>query len=125
VAERKPIPKPKVKKRSKSCYGIKKTSKKKVPTPTPEGAKKCQGCGRTHGLSIHHIYGKSERDASSKHKCVEWLCWHCHQSSTGIHGTHSDGKLNSELKKKHQNRLESQGMARETFIKIFGRNYLV
>lgn len=96
----------------------------KVPTPIPEGEKICVGCGKIHSLQIHHCYNKSARNFSSRKKCVVWLCWHCHQSSTGIHGTHSDGKLDLRLKRKFQNKLESEGMSRKDFIYNVGRSYL-
>ena len=103
----------------------KQTKKKKVQTPRPDAPYKCVGCGKEHYLSIHHVYGNSSRNASSTHGCVEYLCWHCHQSSTGIHGTHSDGKLDAKLKRKHQLRLMNNGMSLDTFIKTFGRSYIV
>ena len=96
----------------------------KVPTPTPDGIKECFGCGKGYNLSIHHVYNKSARNFSSKNKCVVWLCWKCHQSSKGIHGTHSDGKLNLILRQKFQLELESNGMSRKEFIFKVGRNYL-
>ncbi len=104
----------------------KKAKKKpKVKTPRPEGEYKCAGCGVEHYLSRHHVYfGRGQRDLSSKHGCIEFLCWNCHQSSTGIHGTHSDGKLDKELKKKHQIRLMENGISLDEFIKIFGRSYI-
>ena len=101
-----------------------KTSKKKVRTPTPEGPKVCVGCGTAHNLSIHHVYNKSARDFSSENECVEWVCYEEHQGTYGIHGTYHDQKLNSRLKKKHQRRLEAEGMTREEFIYNVGRNYL-
>jgi len=103
----------------------KKHKKQRVKTPIPTGEKVCVGCGMKRSLSIHHCYyGRGLRDISSKYECVEWLCWHCHQSSEGIHGTHSDGKLDKELKKKHQLRLMNDGMSMDEFIAIFGRSYV-
>lgn len=103
----------------------KKKSKTKVKTPRPEGEYICAcGCGSTKYLSIHHVYNKSARNFSSRHDCVEWLCWTAHQSSTGIHGTHSDGKLDLQLRQKHQLRLEKEGMSRSEFIRQVGKNYL-
>ena len=102
----------------------KQTKKKKVATPRPDAPYKCVGCGKEHYLSIHHVYGSSSRNASSKYMAVEYLCWACHQSSTGIHGTHSDGVLDKELKKKHQLRLLENDMSMDEFVKIFGRSYI-
>jgi hypothetical protein len=111
--------------RSKKPYkNHKQVKKKKVATPTPDAEKICVGCGNKHSLSIHHCYyGRGIRDLSSRYKCVDWLCWHCHQSSTGIHGTHTDGKLDAKLKRKHQLRLMEGGMSLDEFISIFGRSY--
>ncbi len=104
----------------------KQTKKKKVPTPMPDAEYICVGCGKKHNLSIHHVYYKRGlRDISSKYKCVCWLCWHCHQSSTGIHGTHSDDKLNAKLKREFQLKLMNQGMKLDEFIELFGCSYMV
>jgi len=101
-----------------------KPKKKRVKTPIPMGQYKCAGCGATKYLQIHHCYySRGLRDISSIHHCTSWLCYICHQSSTGIHGTHSDGKLDQRLKKWHQTRLMNSGMSLEEFIKIFGRSY--
>ncbi len=100
-------------------------NKQKVKTPMPSGLYMCAGCGREHNLSIHHCYyGGGKRDNSSLNKCVEWLCWHCHQSSTGIHGTHSDGVLDKQLKVKHQERLMLEGMSIDEFRSLFGKSYI-
>lgn len=111
--------------RSKTPKKIKhKAKKKKVKTPVPMGEHKCAGCGKTKYLNIHHCYyARGLRDISSKYHCTSWLCYECHQSSTGIHGTHSDGKLDQKLKRWHQMRLMNSGMSLDEFIKIFGRSY--
>jgi len=128
LAERRaPIPKPEVRKKTKNVYRNRKPKKKRVPTPTPVGKKVCvkDGCKKKNNLSIHHVYhGSDKRDNSSLNMCVEWCCWSHHQSSIGIHGTHSDGKLDKALKKKLQRRLESEGMSREEFRVLFGTSYL-
>ncbi len=103
----------------------KQTRKKKVQTPRPTGEHVCAGCGKIKYLNIHHVYyNRGSRDLSSKYCCVDWLCWECHQSSTGIHGTYSDGKLDKELKEKHQLRLLNNGMTMDKFIELFGRSYI-
>lgn len=98
---------------------------KKVPTPTPEGDHACCECGKTKYLEIHHIFfgDKSTRDNSSRYKAVEWCCYHCHRAQpTGIHG--GNRELDLKLKRKHQKRLESEGMSREEFRRLFGKSYL-
>ncbi len=111
---REPLPKPQ------------KRKKKRTPTPIPTGAHICAcGCGHTKYLSIHHVYfGRGQRNLSSRYNCVTWLCYAAHQSSTGIHGTHSDNKLNLRLKREHQRKLMDNGMLMKEFIRIFGKNYL-
>jgi len=102
----------------------KKKSKVKIKTPRPESEYKCCECGCTKYLQVHHVFNKDARNFSSEYDCVEWICWKHHQSSEGIHGTHSDGKLGLRLKKKHQRRLELEGMTRKEFIYHVGRSYL-
>jgi len=102
-----------------------KPKKKHVPTPKPENDICTCGCGKSFGLSRHHVfYGKGQRDLSSEYGCVEALCWQSHQSSTGIHGSKSDCKFDFELKRKHQQRLYDKGMDQSTFISLFGKDYL-
>lgn len=111
--------------RSKTPKKYKKPKKARVKTPRPEGPYMCEGCGKTRDLSIHHVYyGHGNRDLSSKHGAVCWLCWKCHQSSTGIHGTHSNGELDKELKRVHQIRLMEEGISMDDFIDTFGRSYV-
>jgi len=103
----------------------KQTKKPKIKTPRPEGEYKCAGCGTEHYLSRHHVYySRGHRDPSSDYGCVEFLCWKCHQSSEGIHGTNSNGKLDKELKRKHQLRLMNKGITLDVFINLFGRSYV-
>lgn len=101
----------------------KKTKKKKVKTPIPSGAKECFACGCTHNLELHHCYfGSGKRKLSSEYKCVSWLCNVHHRSNLGVHGGNIE--LDLQLKRKHQERLESEGMKRREFILLFGKNYL-
>jgi len=99
-----------------------KKKKKKVKTHTPDGDKYCQGCGSTVGLEVHHVYGASSRDESSRHNCVEWLCHTCHRGKNGVHGQNK--ALDTMLKQKHQLRLEKSGMTRQEFRYLFGKGYL-
>ncbi len=102
-----------------------KKKKKKVKTPRPTTEYKCAGCGNEHYLSIHHVYyGTGQRDLSSQYGCVEYTCWKCHQSSEGIHGSHSDCKLDFELKQRHQQILLDNGMSVREFISLFSKDYL-
>jgi len=99
-----------------------KRKKKKYKTPLPKGDRFCQGCGSTSQLEVHHVYyGVGNRNLSSKHECVEWLCNECHRGNNGVHGINKD--LDNKLKVKHQEILEIS-ISRQEFIKLFGRNYL-
>jgi len=113
--------------RSKTPHKTKtKKKSKKVPTPIPVGPKECAcGCGQTVNLSIHHVFwGSGVRKLSSKYKCVEWLEWHSHQSSKGVHGSKEPNyELDYKLKVKHQKRLIREGMGLKSFIDKFGANY--
>lgn len=108
-----------------------KKKKKKPKTPVPNGGKYCQGCNTTHNLEIHHVYYGSNRNLSSEHGFVEWLCNNCHRSKNGVHGENK--ALDVELKQKHQFMWEQALIetemvtpedAREAFIKFIGKNYL-
>lgn len=62
--------------RPKKYKNAKKKPKPRVKTPRPEGEYKCAGCGKTKYLQIHHVYfNRGNRDLSSMHKCVEWICY--------------------------------------------------
>ena len=95
--------------------------KKKSKTPLPTGDKYCVGCGTTHNLEIHHVFGASNRNNSNKYKCIEWLCSNCHRGNNGVHGINR--YLDTKLKQEHQERLEKE-ITRKIFIRIFGRSYL-
>lgn len=99
-----------------------KKRKKKEKTPIPDGDKYCQGCGVVVGLEVHHVYGASSRNHSSKYGCVEWLCYECHRGKNGVHGQNK--ALDAMLKQKHQLRLENKGMTRDEFRRLFGKSYL-
>jgi hypothetical protein len=95
-------------------------------TPIPAGNKICQcGCGHDKYLSIHHVFGKSSRRFSNRFKCVEWLCYHSHQDSYGIHGSKNPNlALDYKLKIKHQARLMNEGMSINEFRFYFGKDYI-
>ena len=102
-----------------------KSKKAKTKTPRPTGKYQCAGCSSTKYLQIHHVfYGRGQRDSSSKYGCVEWLEFHCHQDSYGIHGSKSPNmELDYELKVKHQRRLLNNGMTLKEFRNLFGMDY--
>lgn len=109
---------------------MKKKTRKKKPnnqgkTPLPSGDKICVGCGRSHGLSIHHVFNSSSRRFSNQYNCVEWLCWHCHQGPKGIHGGKTPNiYLDYNLRIKHQKRLIEEGMSIVDFVFYFKMDYI-
>lgn len=96
-------------------------------TPIPTGDKICQcGCGHSKYLSIHHVfYGNGQRRLSNRFKCTEYLCYHSHQDSYGIHGSKTPNvDLDYKLKVRHQERLISSGMSIKEFRSYFKSDYI-
>lgn len=82
----------------------------------------CVVCGDVYNLHRHHIYyGSSNRKQSEKYGCWCYLCARHHNMSN--EGVHFNKSLDMELKKKCQEVWE-QTKTRESFMQIFGRNYL-
>ena len=80
----------------------------------------CQCCERWDYLQEHHVYGGSgRRSVSDKHGMVINLCPACHRE---VHLKPNQG-LDKKLKEEFQ-RLFEEDSDRETFISLFGRNYL-
>ena len=95
---------------------------KKKPNPKPTIEDACIICGDPYA-ELHEVYyGNPYSRLSQEHKAQERLCHIHHRSQPqGVHG--GNIKLDLELKRKHQVRLEKE-MTREQFIQIFGRSYL-
>ena len=85
--------------------------------------RQCELCGRT-AVHRHHIYGGPNRKHSEKYKLVCYLCYDCHEKVTDYVST-PDGKdtYNEYLKRKYQKIFEER-FPDESFLLIFGRNYL-
>lgn len=83
--------------------------------------KECFITGATENLHKHHIYGGGRRSASEHYGCWIYLRedWH-NLSSYGVHFNHD---LDRKLKAACQREFEKT-YTRESFIGIFGRNYI-
>lgn len=79
----------------------------------------CFRCGSVYSISLHEpIMGKN-RKLSIKYKLQVPLCFNCHRLA---HDEPSQN-FNQELQKQMQIKFESEH-PNESFVKIFGRNYL-
>ena len=86
-----------------------------------QSGKACYLTGSREGLHKHHIYGGGRRKSSEAWGCWVWLRgdWH-NLASYGVHFNH---ELDMRLKKECQRAFEAQH-GHETFMQVFGRNYL-
>lgn len=80
----------------------------------------CIVCGRTHPHK-HHVFGASNRKWSEKYGLTVPLCYEHHNGSDK--GVHFDKVLDTALKIMAQRKFE-ETYPEESFMKIFGRNYL-
>lgn len=82
----------------------------------------CEICGRYGELALHHVYfGTANRRLSDKWGMVAWLCPFCH--TLGPRAVHRCRETDLMLKQRYQEIFE-QRYPEESFVKIFGRNYL-
>lgn len=82
----------------------------------------CRVCRTTLNLHKHHVFeGTGNRKQSEKYGCVYWLCGNHHNLSK--YGAHFNKELELELKQEAQKKFEEM-YDHETFIKVFGKNYL-
>ena len=79
----------------------------------------CWVCKSTYGLHTHHVFGASNKKASDKYGLTIKLCLLHH---TGSEGIHFDREFDFVTKQLAQEKFEEINY--ESFIKIFGRNYL-
>lgn len=85
----------------------------------------CPYC-KSEGLHyFHHVYGGSRKKKSEQYGAIIYPCLKCHTGNTdSIHKQQSQEKTKA-LKREHQSRImEEYNMDTETFISIFGQNYL-
>ena len=81
----------------------------------------CVICGN-NATERHHVFGGANRKLSERYDLVIWVCAECHRGTHGIHGKY--GKARAErVKRWGQEKFEIENPG-ESFLKIFGRNYL-
>lgn len=103
-----------------------------MPKSIMEGDMKgrCYLCGAYAPTEKHHIFGGANRTRSERFGLFVHLCHYCHNEPPN--GVHFNAGNNNRLKKRGQRAFEErfmyeyrcgQDMARDAFIKEFGRNY--
>ena len=84
-----------------------------------QSEKECYITGATENLDRHHCFQGSRRQLSEKYGCVVWLRHDVHMR---LHD--SDRELDLRIKRDCQSAFESK-YDHDTFMRIFGRNYLL
>ena len=82
---------------------------------------RCFICGRYGQMEHHHIFGGANRINSEKYGLVVPLCHNCHNEPPD--GVHFNRERMDDLRAQGQRKFESIS-DHDTFMKIFGRNYL-
>lgn len=83
--------------------------------------KKCYICGSSRWLELHHIFGGSNRNNSTKYGLVVYLCHWCHNEPPN--GVHHNKERMSWLRQQGQQAFKKY-YPNEDFMKIFKKNYL-
>lgn len=86
-----------------------------------QSGKECFICHTTDWLEEHHCFGGANRKNSEKYGLKVFLCHWCHNEPPD--GVHHNAENMTKLKQTAQKKFEETN-SRETFMKIFGRNYL-
>lgn len=87
-----------------------------------QSEKKCYVSGAERYLDSHHIFKGSRRKLSEKYGLKVWLRHDLHMA---LHDHRKPYEtLENDLKKVAQEAFESNGGTRESFMEIFGANYL-
>ena len=86
--------------------------------------KRCLVCHSERDLHLHHVYeGTGRRKLSDIYGLTVWLCARHHNMSD--EGVHFNRELDLKIKKASQRKAMSHySWDTETFIEIFGRNYI-
>lgn len=83
----------------------------------------CARNGSSDRLERHHIFGGPRRRLSEKYGLVVYLCGErCHRN--GKYAAHRNKDTALYLHQHGQRMAENNGMSRDEFIKIFGKDYL-
>jgi hypothetical protein len=83
-----------------------------------QDSKYCYITGRTDHLDKHHVYGAANRKLSDIYGCWVWLTHEVHMNA---HQRQPEILL--QIKRECQERFEEL-YDHETFMKVFGKNYL-
>ena len=81
----------------------------------------CYVCKTIYNIHKHHCFGGARRKSSEHYGAWVYLCCRHHNMSAA--GVHNDSVLDHKLKALAQEKLEKNGMSREDFISIFGKNW--
>lgn len=90
--------------------------------------RKCFICKRTetayNKLDVHHIFqGRGRRQISDRYGLTVLLCRNCHTLSE--YSVHRNKDVADYLHRYGQEKaMREQGLTKEEFIEIFGKNYL-
>ena len=80
---------------------------------------KCFFCSSKENLQIHHVFGNSLRDKSTKYGLYVFLCPRCHRE---LHFGESSRSMTDELKSVAQEAFERK-YGKEKFLKEFHANF--
>lgn len=95
------------------------------PSLYPERFEGCFLCGNQYVEQHHIFFGTGRRQVSDREGCTVFLCHDHHQHPR--FGVHFDKELDLFFKRDCQRRWEKRERKRdghESFISVFGRNYL-
>lgn len=84
--------------------------------------KECFICHSTSNLHLHHIFGASNRNHSTKFGLTCYLCAYHHNMSD--EGVHFRRETDLALKEYAQRKFEANWGDREAFRKIFGKSWI-
>lgn len=87
-----------------------------------QSEKECLICKTTKDLHLHHIFGASNRNHSTKYGLTCFLCAYHHNMSD--EGVHFKRETDIALKEYAQRKFEAKWGTREDFRRIFGKSWL-
>lgn len=86
--------------------------------------KECFVTGSTESLHKHHIFGGYNRGNSERYGLWIWLRWDRHIADSPYPTPHNDHDVDLLYKKMAQAKFETK-YGHETFMRVFGKNYLL
>lgn len=85
--------------------------------------KRCFICGSMRWIEIHHIFGAADKKTSEKYGLLVPLCHYCHNEPPN--GVHQNKVIRRKLQAYAQKKaIKHYGWDKETWMSLFGRNYL-